>query len=136
MKIKNHETFLNEWNVHFKDKEELSAVYMILNKYGTDFNSTDVKIANLLNNAYLYELVKEGNSGIILDAIEWKLKEEDILKNEYPQQEEEFNSYISCLNEYKEIIETTEEIGFSYYSNLVIVNSNVAEDNLGSVANE
>ena len=37
---------------------------------------------------------------------------------------------------YKEIIETTEELGFNYYSNLVIVNSNVAEDNLGSVANE
>ena len=129
MEAKEHETFINEWNVHFKDKEELSMAYVILSKYVTEWTSTETKIANLLNNAFLYDLVKEGNSAIVLEAIEWQLKEKEILKKDYPQQEEEFNSYISCLNEYKEIIETTIEIGFNYYSNLVFVNSiSVEED--------
>lgn len=129
MEAKEHETFINEWNVHFKDKEELSMAYVILSKYVTEWTSTETKIANLLNNAFLYDLVKEGNSAIVLEAVEWQLKEKEILKKDYPQQEEEFNSYISCLNEYKEIIETTIEIGFNYYSNLVFVNSiSVEED--------
>lgn len=128
MEAKEHETFINEWNVHFKDKTELSAAFTILSKYVTEWTSTETKIANLLNNAYLYELVKEGNSAIVLEAIEWQLKEKQILIKKYPQQEEEFNSYISCLTEYKEIIETTIEIGFNYYSNLVLVNSTAVEE--------
>ena len=82
MEAKEHETFINEWNVHFKDKEELSMAYVILSKYVTEWTSTETKIANLLNNAFLYDLVKEGNSAIVLEAIEWQLKEKEILKKD------------------------------------------------------
>ena len=111
--------FITVWNNHFQNKRVLSTVYIILTKYTTEWTSTENKITNLLNNAYLYELVKNEEYDVIFEAIEWLKKEKEILKEQYPDQAEEFNSYISCLNEFEEIIETTKENGFSYYEDLI-----------------
>lgn len=132
-----YEMAVNDFVATIEDKysEETiktkDRIYLILKKYSTEWTSTETKIANLLNNAYLYELAKENNLEVIIEVIDVLLKEEESLIKEYPQQEEEFKTYITCLSEFKEIIETTIEIGFNYYSNLVIVNS--SEDGLKEV---
>ena len=108
------ESEYSEDTVKTKDR-----IYLILKKYSTEWTSTETKIANILNNAFLYELVKEHELEIISSVIDVLIKENEGLIEKYPQQEEEFKTVISCLTDYKEIIETTIEIGFNYYSNLV-----------------
>ena len=122
------ESEYSEDTVKTKDR-----IYLILKKYSTEWTSTETKIANILNNAFLYELVKEHELEIISSVIDVLIKENEGLIEKYPQQEEEFKTVISCLTDYKEIIETTIEIGFNYYSNLVIVNSTEVEEELKEV---
>ena len=120
--------YVNEFNKHFKDKTELSGAFMVLSKYVTEWTSTDIKINNLLCNAYLFNLLEENKSDIVLEAIEWLKKEKQVFLKHYPKQEQEFKTYIECLDKYEGIVKATVENGFSYYENLVAdVESGVGE---------
>lgn len=120
---------IEETNSYFKDKKELTGVYLILSKYITEWTSLEIRIGKLLNNAHIYELVKNEDYYIIFDAIDWLIKEKEIYKKAYPHQEDEFNNYINCLNEYRKIIEDTFENGFDYYDNLVLTSVKELESN-------
>ena len=120
--INKHDIYLEAFNSHFSGNKELSGVFLVLNKYVTEWTSTDKKIKNLLNNAYLYDLLEENKSDVILDVIKWLKREKEILKEVYPHQEEEINTYLECLVEYEGIVKATVENGFSYYKNLVANN--------------
>ena len=114
-----HDKYLEALNRKFKKDKEFSGAYLVLYKYVTEWTTTDKKIVNLLNNAYLYDLLKKGKAEKVLEAIEWTKEENNILINKYPHQEEEFNTYLECLGKFEEIVKATVDNGFSYYDGLV-----------------
>lgn len=113
--------YIKEFNSYFSGGKHDAGAFMVLSKYVIEWTSLEIRIGKLLNNAYLYELVKNEDYDIIFNAIGWLVKEKEIYKKAYPKQVDEFNNYLNCLNEYKKIIEDTIENGFDYYDNLVIV---------------
>ena len=114
---------------YLKDKNEERTIYLILSKYVTEFSSLEIRIGKLLNKPYLYTVVNNGYYEFIFNAIDLLIKEKELYKKLYPNQADEFNNYINCLNEYKKIIDATVENGFSYYDNLVLSNVNEIESN-------
>lgn len=112
--------YIKEFNSYFGGGKHDAGAFIVLSKYVIEWTSLEIRIGKLLNNAYLYELVKNEDYDIIFNAIDWLVKEKEIYKKAYPKQVDEFNNYLNCLNEYKKIIEDTIENGFDYYDNLVI----------------
>ena len=117
---KQFDEYLKEIAYYYGGGRHNAGAFMILSKYVTEWTSLEIRIGKLLNNAYLYELIENEDYNIIFNAIDWLVKEKEILKKAYPHQVDEFNNYLNCLNEYKKIIDDTVENGFSYYDNLVI----------------
>lgn len=113
--IQNH---FEEMQNRFRKEERLTGVYLVLLKYVNEWISIEEKITNLILNAYIYKTLKDGEAEIVLEAIEMVRKEQYIILKAYPKQEEEIQSYISCLNIFEDIVKKTVINGFYYYDNL------------------
>lgn len=85
--------------------KDFSAVVLILTKHSTEWTSTENKLNNLLNNAFLYELLEKGHSELILEVIELLKEENTILLKEFPTQTEEYKNNLTCLTDYEKIVE-------------------------------